>query len=622
MLRPLHQIMLLVLVTLGYHAWNLGGDYVYDDFIYIVMNPAVQSGLADWTRFFTDRSTYSWLPSSHYRPLVTLSYAANAAMGLDIFGFKLTQALLHLATVLGLFRLVQLMSGHLRKHLAGLPFAVAALFAILPFNVEAVHYLTARSAVMCGLFSVLSLVLYLEMRRSQRPLTVGMLYLAHLAAMGVALLSKETTLTLPGVVFLMDLLVVSGGIAVGTRQRALRFWWPYVPYVIGLGVVLVIMPNASHTLVYFSQVFGEEWRFAAAIYCLIENIRLMVIPTGLTIAHPINGAGRLTDPLTIACGVLVVSLLGLAVASWRRAPLLGLGLLWYFLSIAPSTFVHLNTVLLENRGYTASMGISLAFGWLICTLWQRLPAYRRPLTVALVVVALLYALVGYQRQQVWHSNLAVWQDAVAHDPASDDAVLNLGVRYVLADRLEEAEEMFTLLVRRSPEKLAPRQNLGRVYLLTGRYQAALDLLEPLAISRPKDPDPLSQLAQTYAAMGKNEAAIDMFRRAINAERGNVARRPFVHEVVPGFLEEKLLDVSLKMRRPADAVWAIEQLDAAFPNHPRGHLLRLKYFAAAGDWVRAEAALSALGRAMPNDPRLAAWREQFAAMQSRGMGRTP
>ncbi|MBI5135697.1 MAG: hypothetical protein HZA24_00010, partial [Nitrospirae bacterium] len=95
---------LVALATVLGHVWNLRGDYVYDDFIYIVLNPAVQAGLADWTRFFTDPASYSWLPTSHYRPLVTLSYAANVAMGWGMFGFKATQLLLHVATVLLLYR--------------------------------------------------------------------------------------------------------------------------------------------------------------------------------------------------------------------------------------------------------------------------------------------------------------------------------------------------------------------------------------------------------------------------------------------------------------------------------------------------------------------------------------
>ncbi|MBI5066989.1 MAG: hypothetical protein HZB56_02035, partial [Deltaproteobacteria bacterium] len=104
MTRPLWAMLGLVLAAMGAHAWNLGGEFVFDDFIYIVLNPAVQAGLADWTRFFTDPGTYAGGPADHYRPLVTLSYAANVAMGWGMFGFKATQLLLHVATVLLLYR--------------------------------------------------------------------------------------------------------------------------------------------------------------------------------------------------------------------------------------------------------------------------------------------------------------------------------------------------------------------------------------------------------------------------------------------------------------------------------------------------------------------------------------
>ncbi len=615
------QLMLLAVLVIGFHAWNLTGDYVYDDFIYIVMNPAVQAGLADWPRFFTDPSTYSWLPTSHYRPLVTLSYGVNTAMGMGILGFKLTQLMLHLATAGLFFWALTLIHRHYLPLRPGVPLLAAGLFGIMPFNVEAVHYMTARSAVMCGLFAAVALVLFLLMRRTDCWWKAGLLYLAHLLALGVALLSKETALTVPGALFLVDFLIISRG-----DWRAftrLRFWWPYLPYLAGLAVAFAFMPNVHGTRIYLIQAFGIEWRLSAAIYCLVENIRLMLVPTGLTIAHPVSRSGTLSDPLTMGCLAVVTGLVLWALAMWRRQPLITVGLGWYFLLIAPSTFVHLKTILLENRGYSASFGIALVTAVLVAALWQRAvrwrPAMRGVLATGLAAVMVCYFVVAYQRQQVWASNLAMWEDAVAHDPTSDDAVLNLGARYTLAGRLDEAVAQYKVLMARRPDWISPRQNLARVYMMQGRYPQARELLAPMLDASPGDPDLLLAMAEVERALNRPMRAITLLQRGIDAEIKNLKSRFYIHEVVPGKYPEMLVDLALGVGRPDVALWAARRMADGFPGNSRVHLLWLKIHAYSGHWAEAERALNQLAQAMPDSPQIGQWRTQLHALQRAGAG---
>ncbi|MBI5066990.1 MAG: tetratricopeptide repeat protein, partial [Deltaproteobacteria bacterium] len=299
----------------------------------------------------------------------------------------------------------------------------------------------------------------------------------------------------------------------------------------------------------------------------------------------------------------------------RRRPLVAVGVGWYFLLIAPSTFVHLNTVLMENRGYTASMGVAVVLGWLGCAAWRTLAGRRRRAAGALCgVVLAAFALIGWQRQQVWATNLAVWEDAVEHDPSSNDAVLNLGARYVMAGRLDEAAELFKILVARSPEWHAGGLNLAHVYLLKRDYGAARALLEPMVAGRPQDPGPLAKLAQAHAGLNRTDDAIALYRRAIDAEIANLSSRVYIHEVVPGEYPEALMEVALRAGREADARWALMRFAQSFPGHPRGYLMEMKLHAAAGRWAEAGVALDRLARLLPGDARVPQWRTQLAAMR--------
>ncbi len=607
------QALGVALLAALFHLWNLGGEFVFDDGIYIVMNPAVQAGLADWPRFFTDPGTYAGVAKSHYRPFVTLSYAANIEMGWGIAGFKITQVVMHVLTAVGLLWVVRRLLQGLRIDLPGVPFLAAALFATMPFNVEAVHYLAARSAVLCGLFSVISVGLFLTLRHVQERgggrVGLGLLYLAHLAALAMALLSKETALTLPGLLLVIDLLWFTRREA-GFPKR-LRFWWPYLPYLAGMVLVLAVMPNVEWAFKYLAKVFGEEWRLSAAIFCLVENIRLMLLPFGLTLSHPISEAGRLTDPLTIGSAMVTLVLLASAWMARNRAPLWTVGMCWYFLLIAPSTFVHLNTVLMENRGYTASMGISLAVAGAIGMLWRAYPRWRMPVASGLTGLMLMFAGVGYQRQQVWASNLTVWQDAVAHNPGSAEAWANLGKAHFDRGEWDRAEAAYRRVLSIRPDAITIMANLAGVFLKQHRYPQALAVLERLVAQDPFHPAYWVNLFHAQSALGRRDAALTTLENLLKAEHRNAIRRRYANPLAPGQAATIMVNLALELNRPERADWAINMLRQTVPDYPLLDLLKMRRFAASGDLTAAEAALAALKERFAGDPRIREWERELA-----------
>lgn len=605
--------LVLVLVTVLAHAWEMHGEFVYDDDLYIVNNPAVHAGLEDWTRFFRDPYAYSPARNTHYRPIVALSYAVNQEMGWGTTGFKLTQLALHVLTVLGLYGVVELVRRRFVPMPAVVPFAAAALFAVMPFNVEAVHYMTARSAVMCALFSVGALWLFLWMRIQTVPWKTGVLFAAHLGALGLALLSKETALTVPGALLAADVLLVRR--AIGLPFASLRFWWPYAPYLLGLGVALVAMPNVVNTTSHLSQVFGSEWRLATAIYCLVENVRLMVLPTGLTIAHPIDESVRLADAVTLVSGTVVLALLAWAWLSRKRLPLLSFGLLWYFLLIVPSTFVHLNTILLENRGYSASAGIAMALAAAGGHLWQRAGRFRIAVVAASALVSVAFVTVTIQREQIWASNLTMWQDAVAHDPESYHAWLNLGTSYVTAGRVQEGEEIFLRLSRQTGRGNA-RKNLAWLYIEQGRYPEALEILQRLVADYPRNPSYIEQVVNVYVQLGRYPDAVAALDSLCRMVRRNEKTRFYVYPNHPARPATAVVQRALSQGDAASAEAAVDVLRKYYPDHPQTDILELRTRASLGQWKDAEAALERLSTRFPSDPRVRALGRELEAYRQR------
>ena len=600
-----NQILLLVMVAAFGHAWPLGGEYIYDDYIYVALNPAVQAGLANWTAFFTDPGTYSSTNAPHYRPFVTLSYAVVVALGGGVVGQKLMQLAIHAGTAVSLFWALSVAWRRFGVGHPALPLGAALVFALMPFNVEAVHYLTARSATLCGLFCLISLALYLSFRAETRPGRQALFYGLHLVTLALALLSKETAVTMPAVLLMADLLLVPRS---HLPLRSVRFWWPYVPYALGVLLVWSVMPNVENAFQHLRQVLGSEWRLATAFYCLVENARMMLIPTGLTISHPINEQVRLSDPVTLVSLVGVIAMVAGAWFARRRLPWVSFGILWYFLLIVPSTFVHLNVVLMESRGYTASAGIALALAGLVAALWQRGPAWRRPLAAVIVVVALAFVSVGLQRQQVYASRLNLWEDAAAHNPGSYHARLNLGIQYVLAGNLDGAEQLFRGVVADFPEFVRGHHNLAHVLIERGKFEDAVALLLPLVKERPEAPNHWRQLARAYMGMGRAGDALEAMRNLINAEARNLITKKELFEVAPGESVSGFVDLALRMGRLEDALWAVGMLHRTYPGLLQGDLLEMRVLATGGRLDEAGQVLERIARKLPpGSPEVARWR---------------
>ena len=87
---------------------------------------------------------------------------------------------------------------------------------------------------------------------------------------------------------------------------------------------------------------------------LLKYIQLMFLPVGLTIEHDIKSAG------TILNGTVIVSILLLLLVIASAYVLFRLGrewrivsffILWFFITLLPTTVIPLNAILQENRGY-------------------------------------------------------------------------------------------------------------------------------------------------------------------------------------------------------------------------------------------------------------------------------
>ncbi|HEY7434346.1 MAG TPA: hypothetical protein VIE41_04315, partial [Methylomirabilota bacterium] len=201
---------LLPLVVAAVFPLAVLGKFQWDDYPLLVENTEYR-GLA-WSNL---RWMFSTNLMGHYMPVTWITYGLDYVLwGLDPFGYHLTNLALHAANTtlvyvvaLRLFRAVWAAApGQGADSLRIGAALTALLFGVHPLRVESVVWITERLDLVCGLFYLLAVLMYLRSveRESTGVWPSRRYYWAAVGMFVLALLSKSMAVTLPVVLLILD----------------------------------------------------------------------------------------------------------------------------------------------------------------------------------------------------------------------------------------------------------------------------------------------------------------------------------------------------------------------------------------------------------------------------------
>lgn len=429
---------------------GLHGPFVYDDKIEVVGNPTIRDL----------GQLQAVLEYNVSRVLLILTYAWNfRSFGLDPFGYHVTSVVIHgLVVWAGLNLAVRL--GHLAGHPRPMIPAVVAcgVWAIHPMTTEGVTYITGRSESLCALFVLSTLMVWagaLRMEAETEKTAVARRALA-IALSLVAMGTKEVAVMTPFALLLMERLM--------GRQR-LRWRW-YIPFLgaIALGVLSRAL-YAEHFLPReVDRPFTSQITTQAEVW--IRYAGLWVLPLRQTLYHHIPDGSLFS---LRGAGVWSAWIAGAwAAVHWgRKRPLVGFALGCAALFLIPSSsVVALKESMAEHRAYATGLYLALALAWSVPV--RALRGLR--LAAALVVPALMVATI--ERNKVWSSEVALWEEATGRSPGVAEAWYGLGDAQRFSGDLESSEASFTVAVDRDPKHLDSWNNLGIVRAQMGDHRGA------------------------------------------------------------------------------------------------------------------------------------------------------
>lgn len=422
--------MLIVLVTVAVYANGLPGAFQFDDWNVIVNNPAVHS-FAAW-----------WETMPGIRALLKATYVANWVVWPDPTGFHLVNIGVHAANVLLVYLLMQRLLPLMDVRVAAvgsLAFWIAVVFALHPAQTESVTYISGRSGSLMASFYLLAIIAYLESRRTWSA-----------ALLVVALLCKENAWTLPAALFLIESLRPDF-----RWSQTLRRVAPHLLVLVGLAVAVLLIPS--------------YWRLLGASLetrSLGANLLSQIDGQWYLITHPLLGLVLNIDPdipeqtawalhLVEKAAVLLV-LIAVGVAQWRKRPWLGFGLLWFFVHLlATNSFLPRTDVANDRALYLALLGPATM---VVVALYRVLSKSRALAAVA--VLAIVLGVHTVQRNADYRTEIGLWEVTAIASPHKSRVWNNLGFVLHQAGEIIRARYAYEVAIELDPENYRAQVNLG------------------------------------------------------------------------------------------------------------------------------------------------------------------
>lgn len=431
--------VVLTAVVLLVYCNALTGPFQFDDHNVIVHNTHVHS-------------LNAWLDSMPgIRPLLKLSYTLNWIADPGPFGFHLVNVAVHVANAFLVYCLLRaLRTGQRAADWA--PLLGALLFALHPIQTEAVTYISGRSVSLMAFFYLGSVQAWLHADRTGAA--SGWRALSA-ALFGLALLVKETAITLPLALLLLD--ANGAGRQFGATQMLRRQAWHGLVLIAALAMI-ALSPTYRHLLDVSIATRGVVDNLLTQANAICYLAGQLIMPWRANVDPDLPVLTTLTPTVALQAAAIVAAV-AVGLVNLRRRTWLSFAILWFFVHLLPTNSLLPRLDVANDRQlYFASIGPFFAVGVGVQHVLERVG--RRRLAAWVIGLALLGIGFGtLLRNQVYRSEVRLWEDSMSKSPGKARVANNLGYVYQRAGRSDEARAAYLRAIELDPSYWKARINL-------------------------------------------------------------------------------------------------------------------------------------------------------------------
>ncbi len=474
------SILLLSLVYLN----HFNNSFHFDDSHTIVNNLSIRD-MKNLPSFFKDGTTFSSLPSNQsYRPVVTTlnawDYFLSGRSGeelpeplfyhISIFLFYVASGLLLYSILVHILNV----SGH-EKYDRVISFFCTLWFWFHTANAETVNYVIARSDSFSTFMVLFAFALYLNAPSARK-------YYLYLLPVVVGFLTKEPAILFIPLLFLYKLFFEQDLSIVGSFRYLRKSTAVLVQMAVPIAVALLLF-------LFYSRMTPDTWTPGGVDptwyrltqpYVILHYFKNFLLPIHLVVDTDWTTVASIDDP-RVYRGLFFLLLLTVIIfytASRKQTRPITFGLLWFLMTLAPTSLIAFAEVMNDHRTFFPYIGLFITFATLLSILAKRFPAlldtgYKRNIIATFGILFLgLHAYGVYERNEVWNTEESLWKEATIKAPNNGRAWMNYGLSQMATGQFDTAEACFNRTISLWPNYSYGYINMGVLQSARGKMDLA------------------------------------------------------------------------------------------------------------------------------------------------------
>jgi len=506
---------LLLVAILAAYANHFQNGFHFDDAHTIEHNAAIRE-LRNIPLFFQDATTFSSLPSNQsYRPLVSTLLAIDyqLAGGLGPFWFHLSVFAFFVPLILLLgFVVHRLLEIDVMSSRNGwLALAAAGWYGLHPANADTVNYVIASAEVISTLGVVASFAVYLAFPRL-RP------YYLYTLPAAIAILAKPPA-AIFAVLFATFRLLFPDDKGRAGESRVLAWLTEVLPPFLICAATLLFVQHMTPGSWVAGATNARNYLITQP-YVALLYLKTFFWPSGLSADYDLAPFTTTDDArfwlgFVFATVITAVSIVGCV---FKKTRLIAFGLLWFLVSLLPTSLFPLAEVMNDHRAFLPFIGLVIAMAGVASLLINREVQYGIAAKIAAVCAAILFfSANGYatwERNKVWKSEESLWHDAATRNPGNARGLMNYGVALMAKGDLTGALDYFHRARALAPQYPVLLINLAIAEATTKQLpQAEQHFREALRLA-PSIPDSYTYYARWLLSQRRVVEARALVHRAL------------------------------------------------------------------------------------------------------------
>lgn len=514
--------IIILLIGIAVYSNSLHGEFHYDDYQGIVVNPAIKSldNIADVRRPY---NTFT-------RFIPFLTFALNYHFhGLNVFGYHLVNLIIHLSNALLVFWLFQLImqSPPLKKspwvkRTKELALLAGLIFVTHPVQVQAVSYIYQRMASMATLWYLLTMCFYIKARINHSHRLKYFCLALTSALLGI--FTKEIFFTIPVVIMMSEILLFGENYNIKKWRQSMQRNHSVLFFMLLLTIIVLFIPYsynrtpldvmkesaASQIHAWETVNFGNY--IPTQMRVIMTYLRLLVFPINQRFDYDFYLSYSFFEPKVLLSFMTILSLLTFAWCYRRKNVLMSFGIFWFFIALCVESIFPIRNIIWEFRVYLPMTG----FCFFLTGLFAQHVDPKRLKIIAVLLISTL-GLLTFQRNQVYRSEISLWEEVVSFRPKTSRAYSHLGASYIEQKKFSHAIPHLKKALQYKPDHRRALFNLVMSLVQLKRYDEAvvyafqLYSLDPEAAINP------SMLAFLYYQQRDYFSSFDYYQKTLLLE---------------------------------------------------------------------------------------------------------